>query len=46
MIDIDIDAISLDDEKTLELFQRGETNGIFQFESAGMQKHLKELKAR
>lgn len=43
-IDIDIDAISLDDPLTYELFQRGETNGIFQYESAGMQKALKELK--
>ncbi len=43
-IEIDIDAIPLDDVKTYELFQRGETNGIFQFESAGMQKHLKDLK--
>ncbi len=43
-IDIDIDAIPFDDTKTYELFQRGETNGIFQFESAGMQKHLKDLK--
>lgn len=43
-IEIDIDAIPLDDAKTLELFQRGETNGIFQFESPGMQKHLKDLK--
>jgi DNA polymerase-3 subunit alpha len=42
--DIDIDAIDLNDQLTLELFQRGETNGIFQFESPGMQKHLKELK--
>jgi DNA polymerase-3 subunit alpha len=42
--EIDIDAIDLNDQKTLELFQRGETNGIFQFESPGMQKHLKELK--
>lgn len=43
-IDIDIDAISLEDKKTYELFQRGETNGIFQYESVGMQKSLKELK--
>jgi DNA polymerase-3 subunit alpha len=43
-LDIDIDAIPLDDKKTYELFQRGETNGIFQFESAGMQKYMKELK--
>jgi DNA polymerase III subunit alpha len=45
-IDIDIDAISLDDAKTFELYQHGETNGTFQFESAGMQKYLKDLKAR
>jgi DNA polymerase-3 subunit alpha len=43
-IDIDIDTIPLDDKKTYELFQRGETNGIFQFESAGMQKYMKDLK--
>lgn len=41
---LDIDAIPLDDKKTLELYQRGETNGTFQFESLGMQKYLKELK--
>lgn len=40
----DIDEIPLDDKKTLELYQRGETNATFQFESAGMQKHLRELK--
>ncbi|WP_115461049.1 DNA polymerase III subunit alpha [Winogradskyella aurantiaca] len=34
----------LDDEKTFELFQRGETVGIFQYESPGMQKHMKDLK--
>lgn len=43
-VTIDIDNLPLDDDKTFELFQRGETNGIFQFESAGMQKALKELK--
>lgn len=43
-LDLDIDTIPLDDSKTLELFARGETNGTFQFESAGMQKYLKELK--
>ncbi|MBS1652292.1 MAG: DNA polymerase III subunit alpha [Bacteroidetes bacterium] len=43
-IEIDIDAIDLNDKKMLELFQRGETNGIFQFESPGMQKYLKDLK--
>ncbi|MCB9201431.1 MAG: DNA polymerase III subunit alpha [Flavobacteriales bacterium] len=43
-VKINPDEIPLDDEKTLELFQRGETVGIFQFESLGMQKHLKALK--
>jgi DNA polymerase-3 subunit alpha len=43
-IEIDIDAIPLDDKKTFELYQRAETNGTFQFESAGMQKYLKDLK--
>lgn len=43
-IEIDIDNIPLDDPKTFELYQRGETNGTFQFESAGMQKHLIDLK--
>jgi DNA polymerase-3 subunit alpha len=43
-VKLDIDQIPLDDVSTLELFQRGETNGIFQFESDGMQKYLKELR--
>lgn len=43
-IDMDIDDLPLDDEKTLKLFQEGNTNGIFQFESPGMQKHLRALK--
>lgn len=43
-VKIDIDTIPLDDPKTYELYQRGETNGTFQFESAGMQKYLRELK--
>lgn len=43
-VDIDPDEIPLDDVKTYELYQKGETNGTFQFESAGMQKHLKNLK--
>ena len=43
-VDIDIDTIPLDDKKTYELFQRGETNAVFQYESAGMQKSLKDLK--
>jgi DNA polymerase-3 subunit alpha len=43
-IDIEIDNIPLDDAKTYELYQRGETNATFQFESAGMQKYLRDLK--
>ncbi|MDG3582453.1 DNA polymerase III subunit alpha [Galbibacter pacificus] len=43
-IDLNPDEFPLDDEKTYELFQRGETVGIFQYESAGMQKHMKDLK--
>jgi DNA polymerase-3 subunit alpha len=43
-IEIDIDALPLDDKKTFELYQHGDTNGTFQFESAGMQKYLKDLK--
>ncbi|MDD4489797.1 MAG: DNA polymerase III subunit alpha [Paludibacter sp.] len=42
-IDIDIDAIPIDDKKTYELFSKGLTVGTFQFESHGMQKYLKEL---
>lgn len=38
------DDFPLDDEKTYELFQRGETVGVFQYESVGMQKHLRDLK--
>jgi DNA polymerase-3 subunit alpha len=38
------DDFPLDDEKTYELFQRGDTVGVFQYESVGMQKHMKELK--
>ncbi|MFC0516229.1 DNA polymerase III subunit alpha [Mucilaginibacter angelicae] len=41
---IDIDYIPLDDLKTYELYQRGDTNGTFQFESDGMQMYLRELK--
>ena len=43
-IEINPDDIPLDDEKTYKLYQRGETNGTFQFESPGMQKHLRALK--
>ncbi len=41
---LDPDNFPLDDEKTYELFQKGETVGVFQYESPGMQKHLKDLK--
>ena len=43
-IDLNPDEFPIDDAKTYELFQRGETVGIFQYESAGMQKYMKELK--
>ncbi|WP_374166704.1 DNA polymerase III subunit alpha [Arcticibacter sp. MXS-1] len=43
-VDIDIDYIPLTDEKTFELYQKGDTNGTFQFESGGMQMYLRELK--
>jgi len=42
-IKLDMDMVPLDDQTTYELFQRGETIGIFQYESAGMQKYMKEL---
>ena len=42
-IDIIPDEIPLDDAKTYELFQRGETIGVFQYESPGMQKYMREL---
>ena len=43
-IELEPDNFPIDDEKTYELFQRGETVGIFQYESPGMQKHMKDLK--
>ena len=43
-IEVDIDNIPLDDERTYQLFCNGDTVATFQFESAGMQKYLKELK--
>lgn len=43
-IQLDPESFPLDDEKTFALFQRGETVGVFQYESPGMQKHLKDLK--
>jgi len=41
--DIDITTIPLDDKKAYELLQRGDTTGVFQLESAGMKRYLKEL---
>ena len=42
-IDVDIDTIPIDDPKTYQLYCEGRTTGTFQFESAGMQKYLREL---
>ncbi len=42
-LDIDPDEIPLEDEKTYKLFQRGDTIGVFQYESSGMQKYLRDL---
>jgi len=43
-LELDIDQIPLDDFKTYKLFQEGETTGVFQFESSGMKRYLRELK--
>ncbi len=43
-IEIDIEKIPFDDKKTYDLFSRGDTVALFQFESDGMRKHLKNLK--
>ena len=43
-VDLDLENIPLDDKLTYELYQRGQTNATFQFESPGMQKHLRDLK--
>src|SRR5690606_19347936 len=42
-VEIDIDTIPIDDEKTYQLYQRGDTIGTFQFESEGMRMYLKDL---
>jgi len=42
-IDINIDDLPLDDKMTFELFSNGETTGIFQFESTGMKRYLRDL---
>ena len=43
-VEIQIDKIPLDDKKTFRLFRQGETIGVFQLESSGMTRYLKELK--
>ncbi len=43
-VELNPDEFPIDDLKTYELFQRGETVGVFQYESPGMQKYMKELK--
>jgi len=43
-VKVDLDAIPLDDTQTFELYQRGDTDGTFQFESIGMKQHLRNLK--
>ena len=43
-VTIDLDVLPLDDEETYKLYQRADTNATFQFESGGMQKHLRDLK--
>lgn len=42
--EINMNKLPLDDPKVFELFQRGDTTGVFQFESAGMKRYLKDLK--
>ncbi|MEK7557803.1 MAG: DNA polymerase III subunit alpha [Patescibacteria group bacterium] len=43
-LEIDVNKIPLDDKPTYKLFQKGETTGVFQFESSGMKRYLHELK--
>jgi len=43
-VDVDIDNISLEDEKTFELLGRGDTTGVFQLESDGMKRYIRDLK--
>ena len=43
-INIDIETLPLDDQKTFDLFSNGETTAIFQFESTGMKRYLRDLK--
>ncbi len=41
---MDISNIPLDDKKTFDLLQKADTTGIFQFESSGMRRYMKEIK--
>lgn len=43
-VEIDLSSLPLDDEKTFQLLQRGDTTGVFQLESAGMKRYLRDLK--
>jgi len=43
-IEVDINHLPMDDQNTFDLYSRGDTTGLFQFESPGMKKHLKDLK--
>lgn len=43
-VSVDINNLPMEDEKTFEVFQRGDTTGVFQFESGGMRRYLKQLK--
>ncbi len=43
-ITVDISKIPLDDKKTFALLQRGDTTGVFQFESSGMRRYMKDIK--
>jgi len=43
-VTVDISKIPLDDKKTYELLQKGDTTGVFQFESSGMRRYMKEIK--
>jgi DNA polymerase-3 subunit alpha len=42
-VEINLESLPLDDKKTFELFSNGDTTGIFQFESAGMKRYLRDL---
>lgn len=42
--EVDLNSLPLDDKKTYELFQKGDTTGVFQLESAGMKRYLRQLK--